>query len=119
MPLCDGGHRTTMFMGFLRARTTSPPEVFERLRRHRRITHRIGDAGVPQVVLQSASIHALASQGKAGAVAKHVDVDSEGQLGNLASSLDHSADTHAPEWLRPLIHEHIGRFGLLFLLQKS
>ena len=38
-------------------------------------------------MLQSASIHALASQGKAGAVAKHVDVDSEGQLGDLASSL--------------------------------
>ena len=64
MPLCDGGHRTTMFMGFLRARTTSPPDVLKRLRRHRRITHGVGDAGVPEVVLQSASVHALAARAK-------------------------------------------------------
>jgi hypothetical protein len=45
-------------------------------------------------------------------MAKHVNVDGEGQLGSLASSLDHSADTHATERLPSLIDEDIGRPGL-------
>jgi hypothetical protein len=31
------------------------------------------------------------------------------QVGNLAASLDHPCDTHAPERLAALIDEHMGR----------
>jgi hypothetical protein len=62
-----------------------------------------------EIVLQPAGIHAFASQGEAGAVAKHVDMQREGQPGSLASPLDHSADAHAPERLPALIDEYISR----------
>ena len=69
-----------------------------------------------EIVLQPAGIHALASQGEASAMAKHVDMHREGQLRSLASSLDHSADAHATERLTALIDEYISRPWFLLAL---
>jgi hypothetical protein len=63
-----------------------------------------------EIVLQSAGIHAFASQ--ASAMAKHVDMHREGQFGSLASSLDHSTDAHATKRLPALIDEYIGRLEI-------
>jgi hypothetical protein len=65
-------------------------------------------------MLQPAGIHAFASEGEAGAVAKHVDMHREGQFGSRASSLDHSTDAHATKRLAALIDEHISRPWLAF-----
>ena len=97
----------------------SAPQVLEWLGAHGRVSNRVGDAGVAEIVLQPAGIHSLSRQGKAGAVATHVDMDRERQFGSLASPLDHSANSHAPEWLPAFIDKHIGRAWCLLTLQSS
>src|SRR5271156_4175246 len=87
----------------------APPDILERLGRHRGVTQRVCDAGVAKKVLQASRVHAPPSQGIARAVSEHVDVHRERQLGSLARSLNHAPNAHAAEWMASLIHEHIGR----------
>ena len=92
--------------------SSAPPNILERLRRHRGVTHCVGDAGVAKEVLQASSVHAPPSQSVAGAVSEHVDMHREWQLRSLARSLNHAPNAHATEWMASLIHEHIGRLDL-------
>src|SRR5262245_8596380 len=71
-----------------------------------------------QKVLQSPRVHALARQSVARRMPKHVRMDRERQLGSDTSSLDHTSNAHALEWLPSLIDEHIGGLGLLLALQS-
>jgi hypothetical protein len=59
--------------------------------------------------LQPARVHALRRQDIPRRVPQHLRMDRERQVGNLAASLDHPRDSHAPERLAALIDEHIGR----------
>jgi hypothetical protein len=96
----------------------SAPDVFERFRTHGRVANRIRNRGVPEVVLQTAGIHAPGGQCKAGGMPEHMDVDGERKLSRFACPLDHAGDPHAAEWLATLVDEYVGRLGLLFLLQS-
>jgi hypothetical protein len=83
---CGAGRRE---IGGKSEAASSPPDVFERLRRHCRIANGIRDAGVAEEVLQTPRIHAPASQCVAGGMSQHVDMNRERQLSGLASALDH------------------------------
>src|SRR5271156_2946669 len=82
-------------------------------RDHPSVTHRVRDAGMAKEVLQASGVHAPPSQGVAGAVSEHVDMQWEWQLRSLACSLNHASNTHAAERMASLIHEHIGRLDAI------
>ena len=93
------------------ARQKSAPDVLERLRRHRRVPHRIGDRGVSKIVLEPPRIHSATRQCVSCRMAQHVNVDRERQLGGLASPLNHASDAHAPEGVAALVHEYVAGFS--------
>jgi hypothetical protein len=64
---CGAGRRE---IGGKSEAASSPPDVFERLRRHCRIANGIRDAGVAEEVLQTPRIHAPASQCVAGGMSQ-------------------------------------------------
>ena len=107
LSFCKAPGLSSMGGGVVRALLA--PDVLEGLGRHRGIAHSVGDAAVPKEVLEPASIHALACQRVTCAVAKHVDVDREGQFGGFPGSLDHPSDAHASKGLPTLVDENIGR----------
>src|SRR4051794_37736912 len=55
------------------------PHVSKRLRRHRRVARCVRDAGVAEIMLEPACIHAAVRQRVAGRVPEHLDVYGERQ----------------------------------------
>jgi hypothetical protein len=98
------------------------PDVFEGLRAHRRVLHRVGDAGMPKEVLKAPRIHSACRQGVPCRVPQHVNVHWKRQPSGFPSSFNHTCDAHATERCAALIHEHeraLDAIGFLLTLQQS
>jgi hypothetical protein len=55
----------------------SAPNILERLWRHRRVAHGIGDRGMPEEVLESPCVHSSGCQCVSGRMPQHVNMDGE------------------------------------------
>ena len=77
---------------WLKARTNVPavalvfPEIFEPIRRQRRVAHRRLDGAMPEVSLDRAGILTICRQLEPAAVAQHVAMDQKTKPGSLAST---------------------------------
>jgi hypothetical protein len=58
-------------------------------------------------VLEAACIHAPRGQGIPSRVPKHMHMDWERQVCDLAAALNYAGDAHTGERLTALVHEHI------------
>ncbi len=67
----------------------STPYVLEWFRGHRSITHRVGDRGMPEIMLEPSGVHSASRQCVAGRVPEHVNVNRERQPSGFASPFNH------------------------------
>ena len=63
---------------------------------------------MPEVVLQGARVVTIVGQLEPAGVAKHVRVDREWHLGDLAEALDKPVETDGADWPAALGNEYVG-----------
>ena len=66
------------------------------------------DVLVPEVVLQGPRVVAIICELEPTGVAKHVRVDGEWHLGDLAEALDEPVKTDGADWPTALGNEYVG-----------
>src|SRR5262245_60489826 len=96
-----------------RRRQRSTPKVLEPVGRHFGVAHRVLDVLVPEVVLQSPCVVAIIGELEPTGMAKHVRVDRERHLGNLADALDEAVEANRADWPATLGNEYVGIFGVV------
>ena len=99
--------------------TITPPKILEPRRRQLSVAHGVLNVAVAEIGLQGARIVSSVRERVAAGVPERVRVSLERQLGDLASSLDHSGEPGSRERRAALRGEHLGRTGFLFALEAA
>ena len=90
-----------------------PPKVLEPVGRHFGVPDRMLNVLVPEVVLQGARVVTIVGQLEPAGVAKHVRVDREWHLGDLAEALNEPVETDGTDWPAALGNEYVGVLRVL------
>jgi hypothetical protein len=84
------------------ARHSLPPEVFEPIRRQRRVDRCAGDRPMPEPPLDGPGVVAFIGEGVAAGVAKHMGMGLELHAGCIGRPLDHASEAGSRERRSPL-----------------
>src|SRR5215475_5613331 len=87
--------------------TLIPPKVLEPVGRHFGVPDRVLNVLVPEVVLQGARVVTIVGQLEPAGVAKHVRVDREWHLGDLAEALDEAMEADGADRPTAFGNEHV------------
>src|SRR5262249_59502517 len=87
--------------------SSAPPKVLEPVGRHFGVPDRVLNVLVPEVVLQGARVVAIVGELEPAGMAKHVWVDREWHLGDLAEALDKPVKTDGADWPTAFGNEHV------------
>ena len=90
-----------------------PPKVLEPVGRHFGVSDRVLDVLVPEVVLQGPGVVAIVGELEPTGMAKHVGMDREWHLGDLAEALDEPVETDGTDWPAALGNEYVGVFRVI------
>src|SRR5262249_45456364 len=92
-----------------------PPKVVEPVWRHFGVSDGVLNVLVPEVMLQGPRVVAVVGQLEPTGMAKHVRVDGEWHLGDLAEALDEPMEPNGTDWSAGLGNEYVGVLRVLAL----
>ena len=85
------------------------PEIFEAFYGQFRVTHRVLNVLVPEVVLNGSRVLAVVGEFEAGRVTEHVRVNGEPETSCVSSTSDNLPKCRVCQWSLTLCHENVGR----------
>jgi hypothetical protein len=94
--------------GDLATPSSVPPKILEAVGRHFGVPDGVLNVFVPEVMLQGPRVVTIIGQLEPAGMAKHVGMDREWHLGDLAEALDEPVETDGTDWPAALGNEYVG-----------